>query len=172
MKRTGGPIMTIMIKDAVDATEPLTYEVLKVDCQMALGTREEYCVQANSLRRRDDIEDVHIFRNIAYVRFRDAALPVRYQLGAKARELARINDLNRTKAGLIRQLNRLGNTFELEPPRPAVSLSYLRSPSFKNLRKESATRQKNQTKRSYRKPEVIGLRHGGGKAHVWADAKG
>lgn len=159
----------LKIKDAVDATEPFEYRIDEVHCCKAVDKNVAFCVNANALNGRSDVRAAHVFRGIAYLLKKGDALPTRYQLGEKARELVEINDLHHTKAALLRALKKLGNVFVLEPPRPRLRLEFLRSPEFKIEREESRRRRKAGIKRKYRKPKPIGLRHGGGLAHVWEE---
>jgi hypothetical protein len=163
------------IKDAVDATKAYPIQVSPWASRRCQPRNPEMCAGSLSAKHQDkNIKDIHIFRGVTYIQFKDKAFPLRYQNDYKLQEVAKANDLSGMKgvAFILRLFKTYGEPFTVWclPPRKAIQLQTLRSPEHVRKRNESSerTRKKPKSKRrKYTSPKIAGLRSGQGLAHSW-----
>jgi hypothetical protein len=156
-----------------DATKPLTIHADYEDFPGAIPGSARNCVLARAGRREHGLFDMHIFRTVAYVRWREATIPVRYQVTASVRDTIIAFDAAGRKYPI---------TITLTPPRKAITRPYQQT-----FRRKQATRAKGKRRaelrlqarkkvgrsgvkarprRAYTKPDpltLLGVRNGTGK---------
>lgn len=153
--------------DAIDAKIPFSVKIKKLHCCRAIAKNAFHCVEVNALMDLPEVVDAQIHRGIAVIWFKNQKRPTRYQLSRRAYELLKVNDLIGSKAAVWKWVQDNGDVITFDPPRRAIQLEYLRSPTMKLKRKESVERRRGQPKRPHRTPKPTGLRNGQGVAHTW-----
>lgn len=147
-----------------DAKEPLTIHVKQSDIDGATPGSSHNCVMARALRREHNCFDIQLFRTVAYVRKRENAIPLRYQITEGAKDVLISFDASGRSHPI---------TVTFVPPRWGISAKRNRDPKVVKKRKESHRKRYKELhveggkgrRRAYTKPDpltLMGVRNGTG----------
>lgn len=146
-----------------DAKRPLTLHVQEVDIKGAMPGDSKNCVLTRAGRREHKCFDITILRTVAYVRFSERSIPLRYQVTASARDLIMAFDASGRTIPI---------TVTLAPPRYGISHRRYVSASRKKAHARSKKKRDRELseggtgkRNAYTKPNPVtlfGVRNGSG----------
>jgi len=145
----------------VDATKPLTIHVTEADIAGAVPGDSRNCVITRALQREHKCFDIVLWRTVAYVRKREKAVPVRYQVTRSVHDTLVAFDAS----GRARPVK-----VTLVPPRNGIRKATYKSERFKEMRRRSAAKTKERKAKLRRRHTytrvdpltLMGVRNGSG----------
>lgn len=131
-----------------DADYQLQVHVTRIICAHANPSDPENCALVRAAKQQGEFEKFVVHRTIAYGFPKGGTTWLRWQSNATTRKF-----VERFDKGDYSDIGDAGVVFTFKPPRPAVSLSHLRSPAAKTKRAQSAKARNGKPKRAYRLPD-------------------